>query len=108
MKKSLFVAGLDFSMTDANLKELFGQHGSVESAKVITDKFTGRSRGFGFVDMVSVEDAQACVNALNESSHMNRTLAVKFKEDKPASSGGGFGGNRNNNSRGGFGGGSRW
>lgn len=106
MKKSLFVAGLDFSMTSDNLKELFAQHGTVESAKVVTDRDTGRSRGFGFVDMASVAEAQACVDNLNNATHMNRSLAVKFKEDKPAS-GGGFGGNRNN-SRGGFGGGNRW
>ncbi|MDD3266867.1 MAG: RNA-binding protein [Burkholderiales bacterium] len=107
MKKSLFIAGLDFSMTSDNLKELFAQHGTVESAKVVTDRDTGRSRGFGFVDMSSQAEAQACVDSLNNATHMNRSLAVKFKEDKPAGSGG-FGGNRGGNSRGGFGGGNRW
>lgn len=94
MKKTLFVAGLDFSINDSALSELFAQFGTVVSAKVITDKFTGKSRGFGFVDMATVEEAQECIKQLNDSMHMNRTLAVKNKEDKPASGNGG--GSRNN------------
>lgn len=93
MKKTLFVAGLDFSINDSALNELFAQFGTVASAKVITDKFSGKSRGFGFVEMSTQEEAQECIKQLNDSIHMNRTLAVKNKEDKPAS---GNGGSRNN------------
>ncbi|RTK98791.1 MAG: RNA-binding protein [Proteobacteria bacterium] len=89
MKKTLFVAGLDFSINDSALNQLFAQFGTVASAKVITDKFSGKSRGFGFVEMATVEEAQECIKQLNDSIHMNRTLAVKNKEDKPASSNGG-------------------
>lgn len=101
MKKTLFVAGLDFSINDNGLKELFSQHGTVASAKVVTDKYSGQSRGFGFVEMSTPDEAQEAIKQLNNSSHMNRTLAVKNKEEKPAGS---------NNSRGGNGGGfsRRW
>ena len=95
MKKSLFVAGLDYSISDSALKDIFAAHGTVESAKVITDKFSGQSRGFGFVDMTTQQEAQQCVEALNNTTVSGRQIVVKFKEDKPASSGG-------NGSRGGF------
>jgi RNA recognition motif-containing protein len=94
MKKTLFVAGLDFSINDTMLKELFDQCGSVQSAKVITDKYSGQSRGFGFVEMSTQAEAQEAINQINNTSHLNRTLVVKFKEEKPA--------NSTNNSRGGF------
>jgi RNA recognition motif-containing protein len=86
MKKSLFVAGLDFALTNDNLKDMFSQFGTVESAKIVMDKYSGQSRGFGFVDMSSQEDAQQCINNLNNATHNNRQLVVKFKEDKPANS----------------------
>lgn len=86
MKKSLFVAGLDFAMTDDNLKNLFSEHGTVESAKVINDKYSGKSRGFGFVEMSNQEEAQQCINNLNNTTQSNRQIVVKFKEDKPAGS----------------------
>lgn len=86
MKKSLFVAQLDFAITDENLKELFSTYGTVESAKVVTDKFSGRSRGFGFVDMSSQTEAQECINNLNNTTYKNRQIVVKLKEDKPAGS----------------------
>ena len=95
MQKSLFVAGLDFSITNKDLEELFSQHGKVASAKVATDFGTGRSKGFGFVDMESSEDAAKCIQMLNETDHMNRKLAVRIKEDNPKKSFGGGGGNRN-------------
>ncbi len=84
MKKALFVAGLDFSINDDDLKQIFAEYGTVESAKVIMDRETGRSRGFGFVDMSSNEDAANCVQNLNDATVKNRQLVVKFKEDKPA------------------------
>src|SRR3990167_8859813 len=93
MQKSLFVAGLDFSITSEDLKELFSQYGTVESAKVATDFGTGRSRGFGFVDMATPEDAAKCIEMLNNTTHMNRQLAVREKEERPRRSfGGGHGG----------------
>ncbi len=95
MKKDLFVAGLDFSLNNDDLKAIFEEHGVVISAKVITDKFTGQSRGFGFVEMSTQEEAQQCIRNLDGASRNNRNLAVKFKEEKPA-----------NNSRGGYN--SRW
>lgn len=90
MKKSLFVAGLDFAITDDGLKEIFAPFGTVESAKVITDKYSGQSRGFGFVDMSSQAEAEACISNLNETTVKNRQIVVKIKEDKaPGSSSGG-------------------
>lgn len=87
MKKSLFVAGLDFAITDENLKELFGPFGTVESAKVITDRYSGQSRGFGFVDMSSQAEAEAAINNLNNATVKNRQLVVKVKEEKAPGSG---------------------
>lgn len=86
MKKSLFVAGLDFAITETELKDLFSKHGTVESAKIATDKYSGQSRGFGFVDMSSHEEALECINSLNNISVNNRKIVVKIKEDKPSNS----------------------
>ncbi len=88
MQKSIFVAGLDFGITSSELQDLFAQHGKVVVAKVVSDKYSGQSRGFGFVDMESAADAQSCINALNGTSYKNRTLVVKEKEDKPKTDGG--------------------
>ena len=67
MNKSLFVAGLDFSIDDSELGQLFSQCGSVVSAKVITDHYSGKSRGFGFVEMGTYEEAADAIEKLNES-----------------------------------------
>lgn len=83
MKKELFVAGLDFSLNSEDLEKVFSEHGKVTSAKVINDKFSGKSRGFGFVEMSSVEEAKQCVDKLDNSSLNGRQIAVKFKEDRP-------------------------
>jgi RNA recognition motif-containing protein len=72
----LYVGSLPYSTTDEQLAELFGQHGSVQSAKVITDRFTGQSRGFGFVEMATGEDAQRAITALNGTQLGGRTLVV--------------------------------
>ena len=85
MQKSLFVAGLAWSITSEELQEIFSAHGTVESAKVITDKFTGQSKGFGFVDMATVEDAENCIKNLNEATVKNRQIVVKIKEPRPDS-----------------------
>ncbi len=98
MNKKLYVGGLPYSITDQQLEELFAAHGTVESAKVITDKFTDRSRGFGFVEMSSQQEAEAAIAALNGTELEGRTLTVniaKAREDRPRGGrGGGGGGNR--------------
>jgi RNA recognition motif-containing protein len=91
MNKKLYVGGLPYSVTDEQLMELFEAHGTVESAKVITDRYTDRSRGFGFVEMSTVEEAEAAIQALNGSELGGRTLTVnisKPREDRSRNSGG--------------------
>jgi len=97
--KKLYVGGLPYSTTDHQLEELFSAHGTVESARVISDKFTGKSRGFGFVEMSSEEEAQSAIQALNESQLEGRSLTVN--EARPQENRGGFRGDRQN-SGGGF------
>ena len=74
--KKLFVGGLPYAVTDERLETAFAAHGSVESARVVTDKFTGQSRGFGFVEMSSDAEAAAAVTALNETELDGRTITV--------------------------------
>ena len=95
MGNKLYVGGLPYSVTEGRLQEIFAAHGTVESAKVISDKFTGQSRGFGFVEMSSGGDAQKAMEALNGTQLEGRTLVVN--EAKPMGNrdgGGGRGGNR--------------
>ena len=94
MNKSLFVAGLDFGITDEDLKNIFAEHGEVESAKVITDRMTGRSRGFGFVDMANGDAAMTCINKLNNTNVSGRVITVKIKEENPPRNSSGGGNNR--------------
>ena len=91
MSSKLYVGNLSFQAADGDLEELFGQHGSVTSVKVITDRETGRSRGFGFVEMSSPEEAQAAIESLNDKEAFGRNLRVNIAQDKP-SGGGGRGG----------------
>jgi RNA recognition motif-containing protein len=97
MNNKLYVGGLPYSVTDGKLEEVFAAHGAVESARVISDKFTGQSRGFGFVEMGSGQEAQKAIDALNGTQLDGRTLVVN--EAKPMASrndnGGGNRGNRN-------------
>lgn len=88
MNNKLYVGGLPYSVTDGQLQEIFQTHGAVESARVISDKFTGQSRGFGFVEMGSGSEAQSAISALNGSQFDGRTLVVN--EAKPMA-------NRDNN-----------
>jgi len=90
MNKKLYVGGLAYSVTDDQLQQLFAQHGSVESAKVITDKYTDRSRGFGFVEMGTVEEAEKAIQALNGSQHEGRKLTVNISKSREERSGGGY------------------
>ena len=76
MNKKLYVGGLPYSVTEDKLQEIFSAHGTVESARVITDRFTGRSRGFGFVEMSNEEEAQTAIDSLNGSDLDGRSLTV--------------------------------
>lgn len=98
MGTKLYVGSLPYSTTEQELQELFAQHGSVQSAKVITDRYTGQSRGFGFVEMATAEDAQKAITALNGTPLGGRTLVVneaRPQEKRSFSGGGGGGGDRN-------------
>ena len=91
---NIYVSNLSFNVQDEDLKEFFTEYGEVSSAKVITDKFTGKSRGFGFVEMPDDAAAQKAIAELDQASVENRTIRVmeaKPKEDKPARTGGGGG-----------------
>jgi RNA recognition motif-containing protein len=91
----LYVGSLPYTTTDQQLQELFAQHGTVSSAKVISDRYTGRSRGFGFVEMATSEDAQKAIAALNGTQYEGRALVVneaKPQEKRERSSWGGGGG----------------
>ncbi len=76
MSTKLFVGSLPWSIDDQKLKETFEPHGTIVSAKVVTDRSTGRSRGFGFVEMESSEDAQKAMSALNDSEIDGRNIVV--------------------------------
>ena len=102
MAKKLFVGGLPWATTNDDLKDLFSQAGAVSSATIITDKMTGRSRGFGFVEFESDADADSALNMFNGKEYNGRNLVVneaKPMTDRPQRSNGGGGG------RGGYGGG---
>ena len=102
MGSKLYVGNLSYNTTGSDLEKLFSAHGTVQSAEVIADRDSGRSKGFGFVQMGSDEEAQAAIAALNGQDHDGRPLTVneaKPREDRPRGGGGGGGG------RGGFGGG---
>jgi RNA recognition motif-containing protein len=96
MGKKLFIGNLPFSATDSSLSAVFAQCGTVESSKVITDRDTGRSKGFGFVEMSSDDEARDAISKLNGTEIDGRAVAVS--EAKPQAP-------RDNNRRGGFGGG---
>jgi len=106
--KNIFVGNLDFSATDSSLRALFEPYGNVERVNVVTDRDTGRSRGFAFVEMTDAAQADAAIAALNGASLDGRALNIN--EARPKTSGGGGGGG--GFSRGGGGGGrqqrSRW
>ena len=92
MGQKLYVGGLPYSVTEEQLQELFSAHGTVESARVIADKYTGQSRGFGFVDMSSPAEAQQAIKALHGSQLSWRTLVVneaRPQEQRPNRNGGG-------------------
>ena len=92
MTKKLFVGGLSYETTEATLKDTFSQAGTVESAIMITDKISGRSKGFGFVEMSSEEEAQKAIEMFNGKEIDGRNVTVnEARPMEPRSSSGGFG-----------------
>ena len=90
---NIYVSNLSFNVQDEDLKDFFAEYGEVSSAKVITDKFTGKSRGFGFVEMSDDEAAKKAIAELDQATVEGRNIRVmeaKPKEEKPQRSGGGF------------------
>ncbi len=88
----VYVGGLPYSITEERLEEIFSAHGTVESAKIITDQMTGRSRGFGFVEMSSQSEAEEATKSLNGTDLEGRSLTVNEAKPKQERSGGGGGG----------------
>ena len=110
MGRKLYVGNLTFGVTDSDLLKLFEPFGSVESAQVIMDRETGRSKGFGFVEMGSDQEAQAAIQALSGKDHGGRALTVNEARPKTEGGGGGRGGSGGyggGGGRGGYGGGGR-
>src|SRR5258706_11061788 len=102
MGKKLYVGNLPYNVTDSDLQNLFSAHGNVQSAQVIMDRDVGRSKGFGFVEMGSDQEAQAAINALNGKEVSGRALTVNEARPREERGGGGGSGGRG---RGGYGGG---
>ncbi len=92
--KKIFVGNFSFGTTEADLRQWFSAHGTVDSATVVTDRDTGRSRGFGFVEMPNNSEAEAAIAALNGSDAGGRPLTVNEARPKTERSGGGFRGGR--------------
>ena len=112
MAMKLYVGNLPYSMTDGDLETLFAQYGTVQSAQVIMDRDTGRSKGFGFVELSSAQEGQAAIQALHDQDVNGRKLTVneaRPREERGPRGGGGGGGGRGGygggGGRGGFGGG---
>jgi len=111
--KKLYVGNLSYDTSDSDLQRLFEEFGTVESAQVISDRETGRSKGFGFVEMGSDQEAQAAISALNGKEVGGRALTVneaKPREERGGGGRGGYGGGRSGGGRdrGGYGGGKKY
>lgn len=108
---NIFVARLDYGITDDDLRTAFEAYGEVESAKIIMDRETGRSRGFGFVEMPNEDEGRAAIEEMNGAELAGREIAVKESEPREKRGGGGYGGGRGGygggGGRGGYGGGGR-
>jgi len=109
MGKKLYVGNLPYSVRDGDLEQAFGQFGTVTSAKVMMERDTGRSKGFGFVEMGSDDEAQSAINGMNGQPLGGRSVVVNearpMEERPPRSGGGGFGGGGRREGGGGYGGG---
>ena len=106
--KKLYVGGLPYSVSDRQLEELFSAHGTVESARVITDRMTGRSKGFGFVEMSSQSEAEEAIEKLNQTDMEGRSITVNEAKPREPRSGGPGGGGGGRGGYGGGGGRDRW
>ncbi|HZR83348.1 MAG TPA: RNA-binding protein [Candidatus Binatia bacterium] len=107
MGKKLFVGNLSYNLDETTLGEIFGEYGTVESVAIVNDRETGRSRGFGFVEMASDAEAQAAIEALNGAEHGGRAMTVneaRPRDDRPRRPGGGGGGGFKSGGGGGGGG----
>ena len=114
MSKKLFVGGLSWGTDDEGLRQAFAKFGQISEAKVITDRETGRSRGFGFITFASDSDAQSAMSEMDGKELDGRTIKVNEAQERPPRSGGGgggggggYGGGGRGGDRGGFGGGGR-
>ena len=105
MATKLYVGNLSFQTTSEDLKEHFAQAGNVESASVVEDRMTGRSRGFGFVEMATAEEAAAAIEQFNGKEFSGRNLTVNEARPRTDRPGGGYGGGGNRGGGGGYGGG---
>jgi RNA recognition motif-containing protein len=95
MGAKLYVGNLPYNVTEDQLKQHFAQHGSVLSVRIITDKFSGRSKGFGFVELSSAEEAEKAIQALNGTDFEGRNIVVsEARPQAPRPGGGGFGSGR--------------
>ena len=111
MEKKLYVGNISFQATEDDIRELFSKSGEVESVKIITDQFSGKPKGFGFVEMTTEEGAAKAIEALNGTTFMERPITVaeakpqQPREKRGFGGGGGRGGFGGGGGRGGFGGG---
>jgi len=96
---NIYVSGLSYSTSNESLQELFAECGEVTSAKVITDRETGRSRGFGFVEMPNDEEGQNAINKLNDTSYEGKTIVVNIAREKKETSNDGYSGGNGYNRR---------
>lgn len=97
----IYVGNLPYKATDDDVRALFEAHGTVSSARVIVDRASGQSKGFGFVEMPERGAAEKAIEAINGSDFMGRALRVNESQPKPRGGGGGFGGGRRDGNRGG-------
>ncbi|MFN0213571.1 MAG: RNA recognition motif domain-containing protein [Saprospiraceae bacterium] len=112
---NIFVAKLNYDTTEEDLQAAFEQHGTVSSCSIAKDKMTGKSKGFGFVEMDNDDEAQSAIEALDETEFDGRTIVVKKAEPRESRDsrgggnrgGGGYGGGGNRGGGGGYGGGNR-
>lgn len=83
MSKKVYVGNMNYSTAENNLRDLFAQYGNVQTVNIIVDRYTGKAKGFGFVEMETEEEARAAIDALNGFEFMGRQLRVNEAEDKP-------------------------
>lgn len=90
MSKKVYVGNMNYSTAENQLRDLFAQYGEVSSVNIIVDRYTGKAKGFGFVEMANDDEAQKAIDALNGFEFMGRQLRVNEAEDKPRRDGGNF------------------